>query len=78
MPAGGPTLRIHLTRLSTEGLGPRHGEVRRADQLLNAALSMIFFSDGLLSCNGLILVSRTLACTFFRLLAVCWPGAQSA
>jgi len=34
--AGG--LRIHLTRLSTEGLGPRHGEVRRAHQMLNAAL----------------------------------------
>ena len=32
-------LRIHLTRLSTEGLGPRHGEVRRAHQMLNAALS---------------------------------------
>jgi len=31
-------LRIHLTRLSTEGLGPRHGEVRRAHQMLNAAL----------------------------------------
>ena len=25
-------------RLSTEGLGPRHGEVRRAHQMLNAAL----------------------------------------
>jgi len=32
-------LGIHLTRLSTEGLGPRHGEVRRAQQMLNAALS---------------------------------------
>ena len=32
-------LRIHLTRLSTEGLGPRHGEVRRAHQMLNAALT---------------------------------------
>jgi len=31
-------IRIHLTRLSTEGLGPRHGEVRRAHQMLNAAL----------------------------------------
>ena len=31
-------LRIHLTRLSTEGLGPRHGKVRRAHQMLNAAL----------------------------------------
>ena len=31
-------LRIHLTRLSTEGLVPRHGEVRRAHQMLNAAL----------------------------------------
>jgi len=31
-------LHIHLTRLSTEGLGPRHGEVRRAHQMLNAAL----------------------------------------
>jgi len=31
-------LGIHLTRLSTEGLGPRHGEVRRAHQMLNAAL----------------------------------------
>ena len=31
-------LPIHLTRLSTEGLGPRHGEVRRAHQMLNAAL----------------------------------------
>ena len=31
-------LRIHLTRLSTEGMGPRHGEVRRAHQMLNAAL----------------------------------------
>ena len=31
-------LRIHLTRLSTEGLGPRHGEARRAHQMLNAAL----------------------------------------
>jgi len=31
-------LRIHLTRLSTQGLGPRHGEVRRAHQMLNAAL----------------------------------------
>ena len=29
---------IHLTRLSTEGLGPRHGEVRRAHQMLNAAV----------------------------------------
>jgi hypothetical protein len=29
---------IHLTRLSTEGLGPRYGEVRRAHQMLNAAL----------------------------------------
>ena len=34
------TLRIHLTRLSTEGLGPRHGEVRRA-RMLNAALPII-------------------------------------
>jgi len=34
-------LRIHLTRLSTEGLGPRHGEVRRAHQMLNAALLRI-------------------------------------
>jgi len=33
-------LRIHLTRLSTEGLGPRHGEVRRAHQMLNAALCL--------------------------------------
>jgi len=33
-------LGIHLTRLSTEGLGPRHGEVRRAHQMLNAALIM--------------------------------------
>jgi len=33
-------LRIHLTRLSTEGLGPRHGEVRRAHQMLNAAMPM--------------------------------------
>ena len=33
-------LRIHLTRLSTEGLGPRHGEVRRAHQMLNAALGV--------------------------------------
>jgi len=31
-------LGIHLTRLSTEGLGPRHGEVRRAHQMFNAAL----------------------------------------
>ena len=31
-------LRIHLTRLSTEGLGPRYGEVRRAHQMLNVAL----------------------------------------
>ena len=31
-------LGIHLTSLSTEGLGPRHGEVRRAQQMLNAAL----------------------------------------
>ena len=32
-------LNIHcnFTRLSTEGLGPRHGEVRRAHQMLNAA-----------------------------------------
>ena len=29
---------MHLTRLSTEGLGPRHGEVRRAHHMLNAAL----------------------------------------
>ena len=35
---------IHLTRLSTEGLGPRHGEVRRAHQMLNAALLFIAFS----------------------------------
>jgi len=28
----------NLTRLSTEGLGPRHGEVRRAHQMLIAAL----------------------------------------
>ena len=35
-------LRIHLlTRLSTEGLGPRHGEVRRAHQMLNAALRQL-------------------------------------
>ena len=34
-------LRIHLTRLSTEGLGPRHGEVRRAHQMLNAALTTV-------------------------------------
>ena len=33
--------RIHLTRLSTEGLGPRHGKVRRAHQMLNAALKLI-------------------------------------
>ena len=33
------SIRIHLTRLSTEGLGPRHGEVRRAHQMLNAALA---------------------------------------
>jgi len=33
-------LGIHLTRLSTEGLGPRHGEVRRAHQMLNAALKI--------------------------------------
>jgi len=26
----------HLTRLSTEGLGPRHSEVRKAHQMLNA------------------------------------------
>jgi len=38
-------LRIHLTRLSTEGLGPRHGEVRRAHQMLNAAL--LFFPSPL-------------------------------
>jgi len=36
-------LRIHLTRLSTEGLGPRHGEVRRAHQMLNAALDVPLF-----------------------------------
>jgi len=29
--------------LSTEGLGPRHGEVRRAHQMLNAALEMTKF-----------------------------------
>jgi len=34
-------LGIHLTRLSTEGLGPRHGEVRRAHQMLNAALGVL-------------------------------------
>ena len=34
-------LRIHLTRLSTEGLGPQHGEVRRAHQMLNAALQLV-------------------------------------
>ena len=33
-------LRIHLTRLSTEGLGPRHGEVRGAHHMLNAALNV--------------------------------------
>ena len=38
-------LRIHLTRLSTEGLGPRHGEVRRAHQMLNAALSFTVTKD---------------------------------
>ena len=32
------SLGIHLTRLSTEGLGSRHGEVRTAQQMLNAAL----------------------------------------
>jgi len=37
-------LGIHLTRLSTEGLGPRHGEVRRAHQMLNAALSTMYLS----------------------------------
>ena len=31
-------LRIHLTRLSTEGLGPQHGKVCRAHQMLNVAL----------------------------------------
>jgi hypothetical protein len=31
---------IHLTRLSTEGLGPRYGEVPRAHQMLNAALQI--------------------------------------
>jgi len=35
-------LRIHLTSLSTEGLGPRHGEVRRANQMLNAALGVSY------------------------------------
>ena len=44
-PSGAPcqpgALRIHLTRLSTEGLGPRHGEVRRAHQMFNAALRAI-------------------------------------
>jgi len=34
-------LGIHLTRLSTERLGPRHGEVRRVHQMLNAALRPI-------------------------------------
>jgi len=38
VPCQSGALRIHLTRLSTEGLGPRHGEVRRAHQMLNAAL----------------------------------------
>ena len=37
-------LGIHLTRLSTEGLGPRHGEVRRAHQMLNAALTVTLMS----------------------------------
>ena len=45
-PSGAPcqpgALRIHLTHLSTEGLGPRHGEVRRAHQMLNAALNSCF------------------------------------
>ena len=36
-------LRIHLTRLSTAGLGPRHGEVRRAHQMLNAALALALY-----------------------------------
>jgi len=39
-PCQSGALRIHLTRLSIEGLGPRHGEVRRAHQMLNAALAM--------------------------------------
>jgi len=34
-------LRIHLTHLSTERLGPRHGEERRAHQMLNAALHVM-------------------------------------
>ena len=52
-PSGPPcqpgALRIHLTRLSTEGLGPRHGEVRRAHQMLNAALSTAVARS---SCGG--------------------------
>ena len=45
-------LGIHLTRLSTEGLGPWHGEVRRAHQMLNAALDAVGTSvhASLLSC----------------------------
>ena len=35
-------LGIHLTRLSTEGLGPRRGEVRGAHQMLNAALCQAY------------------------------------
>ena len=41
-------LRIHLTRLSTDGLGPRHGEVRRAHQMLNAALGLLYYNVCLL------------------------------
>ena len=39
-------LRIHLTRLSTEGLGPWHGEVRRANQMLNSALMTLKVAEG--------------------------------
>jgi len=41
-------LRIHLTRLSAEGLGPRHGEVRRAHQMFNAALGILEFPNFLI------------------------------
>ena len=53
-------LRIHLTRLSTEGLGPRHGEVRRAHQMLNAALAPDY---GWLTCDLLrIFISEQMLC----------------
>ena len=64
MPSGAPcqpgALRFHLTHLSTEGLGPRHGEVRRAHQMLNAALSLM---EHLLLCCTLHCVSKKI-CNF--------------